>query len=184
MAAAAFLALAGCGGGSSGPPRPTDTSLPGPTATRAISTPPSPAPNLDPAQAALTAYRDLIDDWVTIAATSDYESTLPARHASGSALDLIYHAVFNNKRNNVVTKGRPLIHPSITAIDPSATPTRATVLDCVDTTHWLNYKPDGQLQDNIPGGLRRAQALVVNVGGTWKVSQLVIGEKGTCTVPS
>jgi len=184
LATAALIMLAGCGGGSSGPPGPTDTGLPGPTATRAASATPSPVPDLDPAQAArqaaLAAYRAMWDDWVAAAATSDFESTSLAHHASGSALDLITHSIFDDSRNKVVTKGRPVISPNATDVDSTAAPTRVKVVDCVDSTHWLNYKLNGQLQDTIPGGRSHTEALVVLAGGTWRVSQLAIQDNGTC----
>jgi hypothetical protein len=180
VAVAALLALAACGGGTSGDPSPTGFATP--TATRATSA--TPTPDLDPAQAArhaaLTAYRAMWDDWVAAAATSDYESSLLAHHASGAALDLIVHSIFDDKLNQVVTKGRPTISPEADDVEPTGSPARVKVVDCVDSTHWLNYKSNGQLQDNIPGGRSHTEALVVLAGGVWKVNQLAIRDNGTC----
>jgi hypothetical protein len=179
------LPLAACGGSSGSP----DPASPAPATSSATVQPsPSPTPSLNPTEAArrdaLATYRAMWDDWVTAAATSDYESTLLARHAADSALSVIYRAVYFNARNHVVVKGRPILHPAVTATDSPVGPLRITIIDCVDTTHWLNYKPDGSLQDNVPGGFRRVQALLLKTGDSWKVDQLVVARKGACTVSS
>jgi hypothetical protein len=179
---APILALGACGA-STGSPGPTNSGGSIPT-TAAISATPSPTPSISPTQAArrdaLAAYRAMIDDWVAVAATSDYESTRLADHATGSALDLITKVVFDNARNKVVSKGRPIIAPRITETNSPAPPTRVEIVDCLDSTHWLNYKLNGELQDNIPGGRSYTEALVVPENGTWKVNELAIRDTGTC----
>jgi hypothetical protein len=175
------FALGGCGGGSSGSPEPgvASSTASVPTA-RVASTGPSPSPGLDPEQAALAAYRNMIADWVAAAARSDYGSTRLSEHASGAALALITRVVFDNFRNKVVSKGEPVISPSFVEANSETSPTRIKIVDCLDGTHWLNYKANGQLQDNIPGGRSHTEALVVLVNGVWKVDQLAIQKTGTC----
>jgi hypothetical protein len=77
-------------------------------------------------------------------------------------------------------KGEPVLHPTVAALKPLTNPTRATVRDCLDDTHWLNYKSSGGLQDNQPGGHRLVNATVTLAGGVWKVSILQTGAEGTC----
>ncbi len=129
---------------------------------------------------ALTVYRGMWTDWVEIARTSDYQNPRLAQHASGRALSVIYQAVYLNKSKGLVSRGNPAFSPKITAAAPDADPDRITVVDCVDTTSWLNYRADGQLENDVPGGRRSVQALVLRQNDTWKVDDLVIQAKGTC----
>ncbi len=174
VALLALLATSACADGTSDAP----------ASARPSPSPASPTASLTAAQVAerdaLAAYRGMWEDWVAVAETSDYESPRMARHASGSALTLAYRAVYTNWQNGVVSKGSPGLNPRITAADPADRPERVTVVDCVDTTHWLNYKPDGSLQDDVPGGRSQSQALVLFRDDAWKVDQLVLQDKGTC----
>ncbi len=120
------------------------------------------------------------DDWVAIASTSDYQNPRLTRHVSGQALSTIYRAVYLDRHKGLVTQGRPTFSPRIAALSPEGDPDRATVDDCADDSGWLHYKADGKIEDNIPGGRHRLQALVLKKVGTWKVDRLVIQPVGTC----
>jgi hypothetical protein len=143
-----------------------------------------PTASLSPARVAerdaLAGYHGMWEDWIAMAATGDYQNPRLSQHTSGRALSLIYRGVYANRRDGVVAKGRPVLTPHVTATSPPDNPDRITVLDCADTTNWLNYRPNGQLEDNIPGGRRRVQALVLKKGGVWKVDVLVVQPVGTC----
>jgi hypothetical protein len=54
------------------------------------------------------------------------------------------------------------------------------VSDCFDDTHWLAYKATGGLENNVPGGHRKISAVVTDIDGTWKVTQLDTGAEGSC----
>lgn len=112
--------------------------------------------------------------------TSDYQSSLLPQHATGDALSLLIQGLAANQANHIVTKGNPHLNPQVTSLSPSGAPTQATVTDCFSDSHWLDYKESGGLVDNTPGGLHATSALVVEVSGTWKVSQLAIQKLGTC----
>jgi hypothetical protein len=129
---------------------------------------------------ALAAYRGMWEDWIAMAATSDYQNPRLSQHTSGRALSLIYRGIYVNKRNGVVSRGRPILSPRVTAATPAGNPDRATIVDCADSTNWLNYRPDGQLQDRTPGGHRFIQSLAVKRNGGWKIDQLVVQAIGTC----
>jgi len=112
--------------------------------------------------------------------TSDYQSPLLAQYASGNALALLVHGLYMNLQAGLVTKGQPVFHPQVTALSPATSPTEATITDCIDSTHWLEYKTNGALANNAPGGRRAATADVQESGGTWKVSALAVQAVGTC----
>ncbi|EFC83513.1 hypothetical protein FrEUN1fDRAFT_3412 [Parafrankia sp. EUN1f] len=143
-----------------------------------------PSASLTPAEIAerdaLTAYRGMWEDWIAIAATGDYQDPRLARHVSGEALSSIYKAVYANQRDGLVARGAPTYAGSVTAAEPAANPDRITIVDCSDGSSWLNYRADGQLEDNEPGGRHAIQALALKNSNTWKIDVLVIQEVGTC----
>ncbi len=135
---------------------------------------------IDPAAAALSAYRAMWADLVTAATTSDYRSPLLSRHASGSALTIFVQGLARDQLAGIVTKGQPVLHPRVTSLTPSSEPTHATVIDCFDDTRWIEYKVTGGLAKNAPGGRRATTAVLVMKDGVWKVTQITIGKTGTC----
>ncbi|WP_232425294.1 hypothetical protein [Pseudofrankia inefficax] len=129
---------------------------------------------------ALAAYRAMFEDWIAVSATSDYQNPRLTEHVSGRALSLLYQSVYLDKQHGLVVKGRPVLVPSVTALGPEPDPSRATIVDCADDTNWLDYRLDGQLQDDTPGGRHFVQALALRTDSTWKIDQLVIKDRGTC----
>ncbi|WP_239341701.1 hypothetical protein [Frankia sp. CiP3] len=172
------LLLAGCSDGRSALPVPPSAGPAERPALATTSAPPSPASQA--AQDALTAYRGMWADWVEIARTSDYQNPRLAQHASGRALSVIYQAVYLNKSKGLVSRGEPVLSPKLATPTSGADLDRITMVDCVDTAHWLNYRADGQLENDVPGGRRSIQALVLSQNGIWKVDDLVVQAKGTC----
>ena len=73
-------------------------------------------------------------------------------------------------------KGQPRFAPNVT----STTPNAVALTDCVDGTEWLNYGPDGNPQNDAPGGKHHTTATVGLVNGRWLVTQLAVGATGTC----
>jgi|HubBroStandDraft_6_1064221.scaffolds.fasta_scaffold186214_2 hypothetical protein len=162
---AAALTLASCSSGSS-------STIPPPTAAR-----PAPA---DAAGQALSAYRIMWADLVTAAQTSDFQSTLLAQHATGEALTLLVQGLARDQFHGIVTRGTTVHHPQVTSLTPAANPTGATIGDCFDDTHWVEYNTSGGLAKNAPGGRRATTAALVRSGRTWKVSQITVQATGTC----
>lgn len=120
------------------------------------------------------------DDWVAISTTSDYQNPRLTRHVSGQALSTIYRAVYIDRHKGLVARGKPTFSPRVSALSPTATPNRATIDDCADDSKWLHYTTAGMIEDDIPGGRHRVQALVLKMTGEWKVDKLVIQAVGTC----
>jgi hypothetical protein len=66
-------------------------------------------------------------------------------------------------------------------VTPADAPNRVEVADCLDDTHWLKYKADGSLADNVPGGRSRsASAITLQSNGKWLVTEQITGAEGTC----
>jgi hypothetical protein len=135
---------------------------------------------VDPAAAVVSAYRAMWADLVTAARTSDYQSPLLSQHASGNALTIFVQGLARDQLAGIVTKGQPVLDPRVTSLTPSVDPTHATVADCFDDTHWVEYKVTGGLAKNAPGGRRATTADLVMKVGVWKVTQITIGQTGTC----
>jgi hypothetical protein len=119
-------------------------------------------------------------DLVEAATTSDYQSPLLSQHASGDALTLFVQGLARDQLHGIVTKGEPVLHPQVTSLSPSGHPTNATITDCFDDTHWIEYTASGGLAKNAHGGRRATSAVLKESNGTWKVTQLTVGATGTC----
>ncbi|MFL6110683.1 MAG: hypothetical protein ACJ786_04955 [Catenulispora sp.] len=119
-------------------------------------------------------------DMVTAGATADFQSPALAHHASGDALSLLVKGLYDAKRRGVVVKGQPAMSPQVTSLSPPQNPNEVDVVDCFDDSHWLDYKPNGELEDSTPGGRRHVEAIVKLNGGAWKVDKLAVNAEGTC----
>jgi hypothetical protein len=172
VAAAAFLSAC------AGSPHTADPSASATPTTSASS--PSISPASMASAAALTAYEGMWQAEQTAALTADYRSPLLEQHATGSALSVLVRGLYSLKLQHLVIRGHLGVHPHITALNPAAAPTTASILDCSDDTHWLVYKAAGGLQNNVPGGHRRITATVTETAGVWKVTTLNTGAEGTC----
>jgi hypothetical protein len=163
VTAVAVLGLSACSAGAS-------SGTPGTTVPSGTTGPASPA------DAALAAYRAMWADLVSAATTSDFQSHALSQHATGAVLTLFVQGLARDQLHGIVTRGQPVLHPAVT----SHSADRATVTDCVDDTHWLEYTTKGALARNAPGGRRTTTAELVRKSGVWKVDQLTVGKVGTC----
>ncbi|TMV00293.1 hypothetical protein FGK60_10500 [Streptomyces sp. DASNCL29] len=115
-------------------------------------------------------------DLATASVTSDAASPLLDDHASEGALQLMKYGLKKAKREKVVNKGTPRVHPRVV----SATSDEAKLRDCVDGRNWLQYKLNGELKNDVPGSHFRADATVTRSGHSWKVTYLYVHEAGSC----
>jgi len=168
------LALTSC---SSGPSNASATTTP-PAAPSSS----SPASQVDQAkQAALTAYRGMWHDFVVAGTTSDWQSPSLGQNATGVALTNMTRSLFADHSNGLVTKGEPTFTPTVTSADPQGKPTKIVITDCADSTHWLKYKTDGQLENDTPGGRSLINAIVEKQSdGAWKVSDYGVHGVSSC----
>jgi hypothetical protein len=140
----------------------------------------SPNPQAE-VQKAVGAYTNLLNAYTAASNAGTTDTTELAKYATGSALQLLSNGLSDNKANGVRSQGAPGIErPQVTEIAPAKDPTIVTVTGCVDGTHWLLYKYNGQLADNGPNGRRATSAQIDKAGGVWKVSSLAIQGVGTC----
>jgi hypothetical protein len=179
--ASAPLTLSACGGGSHSADDSSVTTT-SDSSSRDTSTPTSSlgTPSSRAAGNALAAYRGMWAEMVVAARTADYQDPILAQHASGAALSTLVQGLYSYRQQGLVIMGTPVTHPTVTSLTPSADPTQANVSDCFDDTHWLAYKTTGGLENNVPGGHRQVTAVVSDIGGTWKVTQLDTGAEGSC----
>ena len=165
MVGTAALVLAACGSSAS----PTVITVTPSTASTAVG--PATASSL-----ALSAYRAMWADLASAAKTSDFQSSGLSQHATGTVLTLFTRGLARDQLHGIVTRGQLVLHPAVT----SSSADRATVTDCFDDTHWLEYTTSGALAKNAPGGRRATTAELVRRSGVWKVDQLSVGKVGTC----
>ncbi|UWS75403.1 hypothetical protein [Streptomyces noursei] len=115
-------------------------------------------------------------DLVAASETSDAASPLLDDHATSGALELMKYGLRKAKADNVVSKGSPRVDPQVV----SATNQEVVLRDCVDSTRWLEYKLNGELKNDVPGGHEKAEATVRLSDGMWKVSKLYLHAAGSC----
>jgi hypothetical protein len=176
-AGAALMALAACDSGTASPP--PDPTHPAPTSATSTS---ASSPGESAKQDALAAYRGMWKDFVVAGRTSDWQSSSLGKHATGLALQSLSRGLYSDHYKGLVTKGEPILNPSVSSAEPADAPTKVMVTDCGDSTNWLKYRKDnGELADNEPGGRQLINAIVLKQSdGSWKVSEYGVHEVGSC----
>lgn len=131
---------------------------------------------------ALGAYRAMWDGFAVAGTTSDSGSQLLGQYAAGAALEKLKRSLQSDREKGLVSKGKPVLDPQVSAADPADDPQKITITDCGDSTNWLKYRKDnGLLADDVPGGRRLIKAAVEKQpDGTWKVSDYGVHEVGSC----
>ncbi|WP_241745828.1 hypothetical protein [Streptomyces lydicus] len=125
---------------------------------------------------ALAAYRAMWRDLTEASRASDVTSPVLDDHAVGGALELMKYGLRKAKKEKVVSKGAPRVNPKVIR----RTSREVVLQDCVDERHWLQYKLNGELKNNVQGGHFRADATVRHGEGGWKVADLYMHETGSC----
>lgn len=167
----ALVVVAGCS--KDREPQPAPTGAPS-------SAPVTPDRSAQAERAALDAYTGMWMAMAKAAETSNPDDPELRRYATGDALALVVGSLANDKSRGVVTKGRPTLNPTVTAVTPENAPVEASIKDCGDSTNWLKYKANGEMADKTPGGRRQITAKVKAVDGVWKVTSATVGSLGSC----
>jgi hypothetical protein len=189
-AATVFAALSGCTG-SSEPTIALPTSdangthsLPPTTGSSRNSATPSDATGETSTRATerrvLDSYLGLQRAFVSASRTADPQYPGLSRYASGAALQLLTNGLTSMRKEGLRSKGETYFHPKLQELAPARTPTKARVIDCMDTRQATAYKADGSPYTDTPGGRRLAVADLELTGGTWKVTGLGVHEVGSC----
>ncbi|SER92103.1 hypothetical protein [Actinokineospora terrae] len=133
-------------------------------------------------EAALAAYRGMWADFVEAGHTSDWQSVKLGVHATGVALTNLSRGLYADHYNGLVTKGEPVLSPTVSSVEPATEPKKIIVSDCGDSTNWLKYRADtGELADKEPGGRHAINAIAEKQSdGSWKISDYGVHEVGTC----
>lgn len=180
IAACGALAMPGCTDAGTNHPTPTaGNSLSSPSASPASPASAASAAAREPGEA-LNAYRAMWADFVAAARTSNADSPVLPRHASGAALRLIRDGLRADRKGGRVTRGWLQLHPRLVSVEPKDDPRRVRVRDCADDTHWLLYTRSGRRASGEPPGRHHVEALVTRSGGVWKVNAFFVEKAGTC----
>lgn len=161
----------------------TITASPSSTApTSASSTPSTTQPAVSAKAAALATYLAMWRDFATAGHTSNWKSPTLAAHATGDALLQMSRGLYADHYNGLITKGYPVVHPTVTKATPAAAPTTILISDCGDSSHWLQYvAKTGKLAPGELGGRRSITAEVKRLAdGTWKVDRFAVEGLGSC----
>lgn len=167
--------LAGCGGGERAGSEPSPVSAGLSTPAGQSATP------LELAERdAVAAYRGFVAAWVDAARVADPDAPALRQYARGPALAMVVNALFGNRMQHKVVLGEPVIDPKPVDAQPAGAPDRVTLSDCLDSTRWLEHKASGELWDDVPGGRRLAQVVVVRTDVGWQVESMSAEPKGSC----
>lgn len=142
---------------------------------RSVSSPSGDADGKPHAEA-LAAYRSMWDDLDAAAGTSDPKHPRLDDHAAEGALELLRYMMRQDRKDGVITMGRLRIAPVV----KRGAVSKVVIRDCADSTDWLHYTRDGELEDDIPGGHHRVDSTVGERKGVWRVERMYIDQVGTC----
>jgi len=160
---------------------PTASPSPSPVQPSASGTASTP-PNASGAPTALDAYRGMWKAYVEAIRIPDPAYPDLPRYAQGDALRVFVNGLTSVQRDGLVGQGDVKINPSVTAVNPNASPGPTTeITDCVDTSQSHLVKKDGSPYQDTPGGRRSAKATATRLSdGTWKVTSFALLAVGTC----
>jgi hypothetical protein len=165
--------LAACSGAAAKPHSALSTHSAGPVVS------PVASPG-DARTQALSAYLGMWSAYVAASRTADYQSPSLAHYAAGDALSVLTHGLYANYQNGIVTRGQPSFDPKVTVTSSNGSPVQASVTDCANSAHWVDYYKSGKPAAGLPRGRHRIEAELQPFGGVWKVTYLVVEKEGTC----
>ncbi|WP_232237280.1 MULTISPECIES: hypothetical protein [Actinoalloteichus] len=129
----------------------------------------------------MAAYEGMWAAFVAAGTTAHWQDPALATHATGQALSTLTRGLYADAYNGLVTRGEPILDPTVSSAEPAGDPTTVIVTDCGDGSNWLKYTAEGQLADDEPGGRRRINAIVERQPNhDWMVTDFGVHEVGTC----
>jgi hypothetical protein len=176
-----MLFITGCSSEPAKPAAPPTSTTSSASATSSV------APTPDRAAAAkadvLATYK-AYTDYKTAALTSGKgDVNRQATVASGPAYQLLASDIFGAQRIGIVYKGSLASHPEVTAVDLTASPAKATMTDCLDTSNWTAVFVSSGNPAAAPG---QQTHTFVNIAaeqvpdGTWRISAYTPDRGRTC----
>ncbi|MFI9811526.1 hypothetical protein [Saccharothrix variisporea] len=175
----AFIAVAACSPAISDSPAltgsPTGADASSPTEASA------PAPGSTEG-GAMAAYRGMWQAFAEAGATGDWTSPDLANYATGEALSLLTRGIKAQHDRGWVSRGEPVLSPSVKAATPPSAPKEVLITDCGDSTNWIRYEAvSGRPVADDPRGRRHIEAIVTQQSdGAWRVVKFAVQEIGTC----
>jgi hypothetical protein len=138
------LTFAVCPSGPASASTPSTTAGPYPSST-----------TTQPSTASVTAtvindYRTMWANLVSAARTSNYQSKLLPQHATGDALSLLVQGLAKDRELGIVTKGQPVLQPSVSSLTPAANPTKASITDFSTTPIGSNTRRTARYKRTPP----------------------------------
>ncbi|MFE5372465.1 hypothetical protein [Streptomyces mirabilis] len=172
LALAVLTVTTGCSSGSNdASPKQSAT----PSATQSVD------PHAAEKTAVLDTYRNMWKARNRTYATAKLDSKLED-YAGNKALSNIKATLIYYQDHGTVLKGEPVNSPEITGIDTAAKPMKATIADCVDTSHYdeVNVKTGKK----VPVGTAPVRvvynATAINSNGKWIIWTTEIDRGRTC----
>jgi hypothetical protein len=103
------------------------------------------------------------------------------RYAQDDALTVFINGLTTMHRDGLISRGDVVLHPTITAIRPDASPPTVDIDDCADTSQTQLIKKDGSPYRDNPGGRQSAKATVTQVNDrVWRVTSFALYGVGSC----
>lgn len=177
LTGATTMVLGACGLGS---PEPAPSSAPATSTTSSAPSSSSPSAGAG-AATAMDAYRGMWKAYVEAIRIPDPAYPDLTRYTQGDALNVFVNGLTSVQRDGLVGQGDVTLNPSVTGVNPNASPPTVEIKDCVDTSQSHLVKKDGSPYQDTPGGKRSATATVARLAdGTWKVASFALLAVGTC----
>ncbi|WP_405933683.1 hypothetical protein [Streptomyces sp. NBC_00827] len=103
-------------------------------------------------------------------------------YAGNKALSNIKVTLLYYQDHGTVMTGEPVNSPNVTDIDTSSTPMKATITDCVDTSHYEEVDAKTGKEVPVGTGSRRHiyNATAINSDGTWIIWTTDIDREQKC----
>jgi hypothetical protein len=166
--------LSACSGAGSSSPAaatsPTARATPRAAAAPLPSFSGNPAAVAD-AGAALAAYEAA---WADIAAVEDdgnYQDPRLEDHLAGQLLLLTSEDLYVAEQKGITSRGAPILSPHVVAVNAAGNPPTATVDDCIDARHFVQYYAATGKPYGTPATTDLADTATVTLtNGSWMVT--------------
>ncbi|UQA97470.1 hypothetical protein [Streptomyces halobius] len=172
IAGCAALTVTAC----SNEPSSTDAK---PTPTKSASEKPSPTASADPQAAAkkevLATYSKFWAAQTKAYSQASISGTDLKKYATADALSRAEGDVASLKKSGVVVKGKPQIHPKVTALAVDKKVPAATITDCVDISQWKQIDAKTGKEEPLGKANLRRDVAVVSAekwGDQWMILKI------------
>ncbi|MBB4928274.1 hypothetical protein [Kitasatospora kifunensis] len=182
-AVAAAVLLTACGSSTKKPialPSASPTASPSPSVFSSPS--PTADPTADATKQVLAAYNGMWADEIKAYTTGTLNGVDLETYAGDKALANIRVTAIYYQNSNVVLRGQPVLSPQVTAIDLGSVPPRATIKDCVDSSHFVPVdKTSGQPAQTTDTNHRHVENATARIyNGHWVIMDSSIDRGQAC----